>query len=86
MFGYEILGTTRYRPDVAALTARPDQVVVGVGADSGHLLTHRTTATLAGLLGTTMVEFPGDHGGFLPEPFGFAQVLKRVLADQPARV
>lgn len=79
MFGYEILGTTRYRPDIAALTARPGQVVLGVGADSGHLLTQRTTAALADLLGSEMVEFPGDHGGFLPEPAAFADELRSVL-------
>ncbi len=81
MFGYEILGTTRYRPDVAALTARPGQVVVGVGAESGHLLTYRTTTALADLLGLEMVEFPGDHGGFLPQPAAFAGVLRTVLAS-----
>jgi hypothetical protein len=86
MFGYEILGTTRYSPDVAALTARPGQVVLGVGADSGHLLTYRTTAALADLLGTPMVQFPGDHGGFLPEPGAFAEVLRTVLVEAPAPV
>jgi pimeloyl-ACP methyl ester carboxylesterase len=86
MFGYEILGTTRYRPDVAVLTARPGQVVLGVGADSGHLLTYRTTGALAELFGTPMVEFPGDHGGFLPEPVAFAEVLKRGLVQAPASV
>ncbi len=84
MFGMDILGTTRYRPDVAALTARPGQVVLGIGADSGPLLTYRTTAALADLLGTRMVEFPGDHGGFLPEPVAFAEALRTALA--PVRV
>ncbi len=82
MFGLDMKGTTGYRPDVAALTARPGQVVVAVGAQSGHLLTYRTTVALAELLGLPMVEFPGDHGGFLPEPVAFAEVLKRVLADR----
>ena len=56
MFGYDVLGTTRYRPDVAEL------------------------------LGTSMVEFPGDHGGLLPEPVAFAQVLTSVLTQAPATV
>lgn len=81
MFGYEMLGTTRYRPDVAALTARPGQVVLGVGADSGPLLTYRTTAALAHLLGVGMVEFPGDHGGFLPQPGAFAETLRTVVSS-----
>lgn len=86
MFGYEILGTTRYLPDVPALTARPGQVLLGVGVDSGHLLTYRTTAALADLLGMPMVEFPGDHGGFLSEPGAFAEVLRTVLVQAPAAV
>jgi pimeloyl-ACP methyl ester carboxylesterase len=86
MFGYDILGTTRYRPDVAALTARPGQVVLGIGAESGSLLTYRTTAALAALLGLEMVEFPGDHGGFMPEPVAFAATLRSVLAGSTARV
>ncbi|ACV77957.1 alpha/beta fold hydrolase [Nakamurella multipartita] len=86
MFGYDILGTTRYRPDVAALTARPGQVVLGIGAESGSLFTYRTTAALAALLGLEMVEFPGDHGGFIPEPVAFAATLRSVLAGSTARV
>ena len=30
--------------------------------------------------------FPGDHGGFLPEPVAFAQVLTSVLTQAPAPV
>ncbi len=85
MFGLDMKATTGYRPDVAALTARPGQVVVAVGARSGHLLTYRTTAALADLLGLPMVEFPGDHGGFLPEPVAFAEVLKQVTATTSSR-
>jgi len=86
MLGLDIKGTTEYLPDVPALTARPGQVVIGVGATSPGLLTYRSTAALADLLGVPMVEFPGDHGGFLPEPVAFGRVLKRVLAGQRARV
>lgn len=86
MLGYGMMDTTRYGPDVPALTARPGQVVLGVGADSGHLLTQRTTAALADLLGTEVVTFPGDHGGSLPDPVAFAQVLTTVLAPVRVRI
>jgi pimeloyl-ACP methyl ester carboxylesterase len=79
-FGHELRGTTRYVPDVAALTAGPATVVVGIGVDSGRLSTFRTSTALAGLLGTPPVEFPGDHGGFMGRPEEFAEVLRKVLA------
>jgi pimeloyl-ACP methyl ester carboxylesterase len=77
---HELRGTTRYQPDVAALTAGPARVVIGLGAESGKLLVHRTSTELARRLGTTPVEFPGEHGGFLSHPREFAGVLRRVLA------
>jgi pimeloyl-ACP methyl ester carboxylesterase len=80
-FGHEILGTVHHVPDVAALTGGPSRVVVGVGADSQALVTYRTSAALAELLGTEPVVFPGDHGGFIGAPTEFAEALRRVLAD-----
>ena len=82
-FAHELRGTTRYVPDVAALTAGPARVVIGVGAESGPLLTHRTSTELARRLGTPPVEFPGEHGGFITHPREFADVLRKVLADTP---
>ncbi|MEU1726115.1 alpha/beta hydrolase [Nonomuraea sp. NPDC005692] len=79
-FLHELRGTTRYVPDVAALRAGPARVVVGVGADSGGLLTYRTSQALADLLGAPPVVFPGEHGGFVDRPKEFADVLREVLA------
>lgn len=79
-FAHEIQGTTRHRPDVGALTGGPARVVLGIGADSGGLSTFRTSTALAELLGSTPVEFPGDHGGFMGQPAEFAEVLRKVLA------
>ncbi|PNG23815.1 alpha/beta fold hydrolase [Streptomyces cahuitamycinicus] len=77
-FGHELRGTTRYLPDIAALKAGPARVVVGVGADSGGLDTCLTSTALADLLGVPVVEFPGDHGGFLQRPKEFADVVRQV--------
>jgi pimeloyl-ACP methyl ester carboxylesterase len=76
---HELRWTTRYVPDVAVLTAAPARVLVGVGAESGKLLTYRTSAALAEQLGTELVEFPGDHGGFIGQPAEFAETLRKVL-------
>ena len=78
---HELRGTARYVPDIAALTRGPAKVVVGIGAASGGLLTYRTSVALADQLGTSPVEFPGDHGGFIGQPAEFAQTLRAVLAD-----
>ncbi len=79
-FAHELRGTTRYVPDIGALTAGPGRVVVGIGADSGNLTTYCTSTALAELLGTPPVEFPGGHGGFMEQPEEFAEVLQKVLA------
>jgi pimeloyl-ACP methyl ester carboxylesterase len=79
-FDHELRGTTRYVPDIEALKAGPSRVVIGIGADSGNLLTYRTSAALAELLDSTPAMFPGDHGGFMGAPTEFADALRHVLA------
>ncbi len=65
-------GITSYRPDVAALTAAPTRVVIGVGVESRKTVTGRTSDATAALLGQDPVEFPSHHGGFLGGEFGYA--------------
>lgn len=77
---HELRGTAHFVPDMPALTRGPARVVIGIGADSGGLLTYRTSRALADRLGTTPVEFPGNHGGFLEHPSKFADVLRKVFA------
>ena len=78
---HELSGTASYVPDIAALTRGPARVIVGIGADSGGLLTYRTSTALADQLGSPPVEFPGDHGGFIGQPAEFADTLRKVLAE-----
>ncbi|MFZ3566186.1 alpha/beta fold hydrolase [Streptomyces sp. BH097] len=78
-FAHELLGTSLYVPDIAALTSGRSRVVIGIGATSGGLITARTSRALAERLGTTPVEFPGDHGGFTEQPKEFAERLREVL-------
>lgn len=79
-FTHELRDTTRYVPDVAALRASSTEVLVGIGVDSGPLLTHHTSTALCELLGSSPVEFPGGHGGFMEVPDAFADRLREVLA------
>jgi clorobiocin/coumermycin A biosynthesis protein CloN7/CouN7 len=53
--------------------------VVGGGTESTGQIGHRAAVALANLMGTTIMEFPGDHGGFVPE--AFARTLHRALAE-----
>jgi pimeloyl-ACP methyl ester carboxylesterase len=82
-FLHELRGTTTYQPDIDALRSAPGRVVIGLGADSGNLVTDATSRALARLLGTEPVIFPGDHGGFMGRPDEFAAVLRSVLSGTP---
>ncbi|MEU0580748.1 alpha/beta hydrolase [Streptomyces griseoincarnatus] len=75
-----------YRPDADAITAAPTRVVIAVGEESENLLTARTSAAAAELLGQKVVVFPSHHGGFCGGEFGqpgnpdeFALRLRQVL-------
>lgn len=78
-FAHELRWTTRYVPNVDALRSSTSRIVVGVGADSGPLVTARTSAALAALLGVEPTVFVGDHGGFLFQPEEFADQLRKAL-------
>ena len=81
-FGIDLRPTCYYEPDIDALKAGPTRVVVGIGADSGKLLTYRTSTALTELLGNAPVSFPGDHGGFMGAPTQFADTLRHVLSGR----
>jgi clorobiocin biosynthesis protein CloN7 len=74
--------TTHYGPDIDALRAAPTRIVVAAGATSAGQLANRTAVACAGQLGTTVVEFPGDHGGFLDLPEQCGRVLDQVLSER----
>lgn len=79
-FDHEMRDTIAYVPDVDALKKATTRVAIGIGADSGNLLTYRTSVALCERLGEAPVEFPGDHGGFIGAPGAFADRLREVLA------
>jgi clorobiocin/coumermycin A biosynthesis protein CloN7/CouN7 len=73
--------TTRYQPDIEALQAASTRVVVAAGATSKGQLANRSAIALADRLGTPVLEFPGDHGGFMGQPDQFGHVLDHVLTQ-----
>ncbi|TDC41318.1 alpha/beta hydrolase [Micromonospora sp. KC213] len=73
-------GTTRFRPEVAALRDGPTRVLVGLGEQSTDELCDRTSRVLAASLGDEPTMFPGGHIGFVDDPAAFAVRLREVLS------
>jgi pimeloyl-ACP methyl ester carboxylesterase len=71
---------TRYEPDVDVLRWARPRVVVAVGDSSHGEIACRSAEALAEQLGSPLVRFPGDHGGFMADPAGFAAAIRQVAA------
>ncbi len=79
MLAHSLRPTSLHRPDLEALRAVSDRIVVGVGATSVGQVANRTARALASCLGLPVVEFPGHHEGFVSDPKPFAAKLVEVL-------
>jgi pimeloyl-ACP methyl ester carboxylesterase len=87
LLGQNMLSCTHYEPDVAALRAASTRIVLAAGTESEGELAYRGAHALAERLGTSPVDFPSGHGGFLGgeygqtgEPEAFAARLREVLS------
>jgi hypothetical protein len=76
-----IRSTTRYRPDIKALQAASTRIAVAAGATSKGQLANRSAMALTDQLGTPVIEFPGDNGGFMALPEQCGRVLDQVLTQ-----
>jgi pimeloyl-ACP methyl ester carboxylesterase len=81
-----IPGCNTYQPDLEALSAVGDRLVIAAGVESGQQMAARGGRSVAAALGRPVTEFPGNHGGFLDgeygqtgEPVGFAAALRTAL-------
>ncbi|WP_022923532.1 alpha/beta fold hydrolase [Serinicoccus marinus] len=76
-----------YEPDLEALGALGDRLVVAVGEESGETFATRGARSVAQALGQEAVVVPGDHGGYMGEVYGqpagkpeeFAAALREIL-------
>ncbi|MFE7620638.1 alpha/beta fold hydrolase [Streptomyces sp. NPDC057496] len=68
--------------DLEALARGGRKLVVGIGAESGTLLTAVPGPRLADRAGGGLVEFPGGHTGSSEHPEAFAARLRSVLLDR----
>jgi pimeloyl-ACP methyl ester carboxylesterase len=90
MLGQTIINTTHYEPDYDALRAAPTRIVLAAGIGSEGEMANRGAYAVAERLGTEVVVFPSDHGGFLGGEYGqtgdpdaFAAKLREVLEENP---
>jgi len=88
LLGQNIIGTTHYEPDFAALKTASTRIVLAAGAESEGEMANRGGHAVAERLGQQPVIFPSHHGGFLGgeygwpgEPDAFAAKLREVLEE-----
>src|SRR5262245_11912973 len=86
LVGQNIVTGNRFEPDLDALESASSRIVIAVGVESAGQMARRGGEALASRLGTTPVEFPSNHGGFLGgeygqtgEPDAFAAKLREVI-------
>jgi pimeloyl-ACP methyl ester carboxylesterase len=86
MLHQNIINTTHYEPDFAALKAASTRITMAAGTESEGEMANRGAYGVAERLGTEVVKFPSHHGGFLGgeygwggEPDAFAAKLREVL-------
>ena len=77
-------GCIGYQPDLEALAAFGDRLVLAVGVESGQQMAARGGARSPRRSGRPVTEFPSNHGGFLGgeygqtgDPVGFARARLR---------
>ena len=87
MLGSGVITTTHYEADFDALRAASTRIVLAAGAESEGEMANRGAFAVAERLGTEVVIFPSDHGGFLGGEYGqrgdpgaFAAKLREVLS------
>ena len=83
LLGPHMVHVAGYEPDFDSLGAASTRIVVAGGVESAGTFPYRGAVGLAERLGTEIVAFPSNHGGFSEEgdPDGFAATLRRALAD-----
>ena len=86
LLGQNMISSTHYEPDFDALRAASTRIVIAAGESSNGMMAQRSAIAVGDRLGTPVVMFPGDHGGFLGgeygqmgEPDAFAAKLREVL-------
>jgi acetyltransferase/esterase len=80
MFEHELRAYPRYVPDLGALSAVSDRLILAGGRDSRLNFPYRPNAVLAEALHSRLIDFPGGHVGYATHPTEFAKQLAEVLS------
>ena len=88
MLEHNMRWLTTFEPDFDAIKRAPTRLVLAAGEESEGILASRGAYAAAERLGSEVVLFPGDHGGFMGGEYGqqpgkpveFAAKLREVLA------
>jgi pimeloyl-ACP methyl ester carboxylesterase len=75
----EVPNAPSFRPDLVALDAQRDRIVLAAGRDSRGHFPGRPVEALAARWHREVVEFPGDHTGYWSQPVAFAGTLAGCL-------
>jgi pimeloyl-ACP methyl ester carboxylesterase len=78
-FQHDAPAARRYRLDLTALRSAAIRVVPAAGRTSRNTWVSHCSDRLADVLGTSVVEFPGGHSGYVFHPEAFAETLHRTL-------
>ena len=70
MFEQTLRQIAQYQLDFDALRAASTRIVIAAGEESEGILASRAAYVIAERLGTEVVLFPGDHGGFMGGEYG----------------
>ena len=91
LFQQNMISCTHYLPDFDALRVAPTSIVIAAGVESEGEMANRAAFAVAERLGTSVVTFPSNHGGFLGGEYGqtgdpdaFAAKLRQVLSTVAA--
>jgi pimeloyl-ACP methyl ester carboxylesterase len=76
---HEVRQVTGFRPDLAALDAHRDRIILAGGHESRDHFPYRPTTVLAARWDTDVLDFPGDHVGSWSQPEKFAATLADAL-------
>jgi pimeloyl-ACP methyl ester carboxylesterase len=84
---HELAMYDRYQLDFAALSKASSQtrIVIAAGQSGREYLGYRNAAAVAERLGTTVVEFPSHHAGYITHPGAFSDRLYDVLSNEQGK-
>jgi pimeloyl-ACP methyl ester carboxylesterase len=84
LFKYTMPAVRGYTLNIPALKAVLTRIVIAGGSEGREYVGYRCAVAVAEHLGTTVVEFPSNHAGYISHPTAFALKLREMLEDKTA--